>query len=121
VHERFWLFEDYVPECNSLRSARSISVDQVAREIGATRTETVAVPGDCVDGMNWAYWKRPERYLDPDARACMSGMALLADELVARRMELLRADLADGTWRRRHGHLLALDSVDAGLRLVIRE
>ena len=74
-----------------------------------------------MDGFNWAYWKRPERYLDPDARACISGLALLEEELVAERMERLRAYLRDGSWRRRHGHLLFLDSIDGGLRLVVRE
>jgi hypothetical protein len=44
----------------------------------------------------------------------------LDDEMVAERMDKLRADLGDGTWRRRHGHLLDLESVDGGLRLVIR-
>jgi hypothetical protein len=35
-------------------------------------------------------------------------------------MEKLRGDLEDGTWQRRHGHLLDLDSIDGGLRLVVR-
>lgn len=121
VHCRYWLFDDYLPECNKLAMARLLTPEQVAREIGATRTETVPVPGDCVDGFNWAYWKRPERYLDPEARSCISNLALLADEMVAERMEQLRADLADGTWHRRHGHLMVLDSIDGGLRLVVRE
>jgi Methyltransferase domain len=121
VHGRFWLFEDYLPESNALPVARHLDPRQVASEIGATRTETIPVPADCIDGFNWAYWRRPEIYLDPDARACISGLALLEDGLVASRMELLRRDLADGTWRRRHGHLLALDSIDAGIRLVIRD
>jgi SAM-dependent methyltransferase len=121
VHNRFWLFSDYVPECNSLASARGLDDAEVAREIGATRTEIVPVPRDCIDGFNWAYWNRPHGYLDPEARACMSGLALLDHGMVAARMELLRSDLADGTWHRRHGHLLALDSVDAGLRLVVRD
>jgi len=54
-------------------------------------------------------------------RACISGLALLDDELVARRMARLARDLADGTWRRRHGDLLALDTIDGGLRLVVRD
>jgi SAM-dependent methyltransferase len=121
VHNRFWLFTDYVPECNSLESAKVFDHAELAREIGATRTEVVPIPGDCVDGFNWAFWNRPEMYLEPEVRACMSGLALLDDRMVAARMELLRGDLADGSWHTRHGHLLALDSVDGGLRLVIRE
>jgi SAM-dependent methyltransferase len=121
IHGRFWLFEDYLPEANSLYAARTLDPSQVADEIGASRTETIPVPADCIDGFNWAYWRRPERYLDPDARACISSIALLHTDLVAERMEKLRSDLSDGTWRRRHGHLMALDTVDAGLRLVIRD
>jgi SAM-dependent methyltransferase len=121
IHGRFWLFRDYIPEVNALPTAKTLDTSQVASEIGASRTETIPVPGDCIDGFNWAYWKRPERYLDPKARACMSGLALLEADLVAERMERLKADLADGTWHRRHGHLMALDSIDGGLRLVIRD
>ena len=121
VHNRFWLFDDYLPECNSLAGVVADDSRAGRREIGATRTETVPVPGDCVDGFNWAYWKRPERYLDPEARACISNLALLDDDMVASRMERLRSDLAGGAWHRRHGHLLALDSIDGGLRLVVRE
>jgi hypothetical protein len=50
----------------------------------------------------------------------MSGLALLPADLVAKRMERLRSDIADGTWHSRHGHLLDLDAIDGGLRLVIR-
>ena len=94
--------------------------DAVAEVIGAQRVEPVMVPADCVDGFNWAFWRRPEAYLDPEVRACMSGLALLPDDLVAQRMERLRADIADGTWHARHGHLLDHDAIDGGLRLVVR-
>ena len=107
---------------SAIRSSRRrySTMPNLAREIGATRTEVVPIPSDCIDGFNWAYWNRPAMYLDPEVRACMSGLALLEDRMVAARMEMLRADLADGTWHARHGHLLALDSVDGGLRLVIQ-
>ena len=41
-------------------------------------------------------------------------------DLVAERMEHLRADIADGTWHARHGDLLRMDAIDGGLRLVVR-
>jgi hypothetical protein len=50
----------------------------------------------------------------------MSGLAVLPDTLVAQRMDRLRADIADGTWSRRYGDLLQRDTVDGGLRLVVR-
>jgi len=121
VHNQFWLFSDYLPECADLRASQPQTPDEVASELGADRIEVVPVPADCTDGFNWAYWRRPDRYLDPEVRACISGIALLDDELVAERMEHLRADIDNGAWRRRHGHLLALDSVDGGLRLIVKD
>ena len=121
VHNAFWLFEDYLPESNALASSNIITPAAGADLVGADRIEVVAVPGDCIDGFNWAYWRRPEAYLDPEVRACISGLALLDDEMVAQRMAMLASDLEDGTWESRHGHLLALDSIDGGLRLVVRD
>jgi hypothetical protein len=120
VHETFWLLTDYLPEVNALASARVIGPEVVAGAIGADRIEPVPVPADCVDGFNWAYWRRPAAYLDPEVRACISGLALLPPDLVAGRMERLRADIANGTWEARHGQLLGLDAVDGGFRLVVR-
>jgi SAM-dependent methyltransferase len=120
VHERFWLFSEYLPEVPSLPVAQVLPPDAVAEIVGADRVEPVLVPADCVDGFNWAFWRRPEAYLDPEVRACMSGLALLPVDLVAKRMERLRSDIADGTWDARHRRLLDLDAIDGGMRLVIR-
>jgi Methyltransferase domain len=139
VHARFWLFSDYLPERGpgqlsgrrAAENARTISANDLSREMGATRVEVVPVPADCVGDFWWAYWRRPERLLeretseletrDARSRRRVVPSELLGDAVVANGMDRLRADLADGSWRRRHGHLLALDSVDGGLRLVIRE
>jgi SAM-dependent methyltransferase len=120
VHGGFWLFTDYVPEVNALPSNLVPPPEAVAEIIGADRIEPVLIPSDCVDGFNWAFWQRPAAYLDPEVRACMSGLALLPDDLVAHRMDRLRTDLADGTWQARHGDLVHEDVIDGGLRLVIR-
>jgi len=120
VHGALWLFTEYLPESPALASSNPPSPEAVAQVIGATRVETVWFPAVCVDGFNWAYWRRPEAYLDPVVRSCMSGIALLDDDLVARRMEQLEADLRDGTWHARHGELLERDAIDGGLRLVVR-
>ena len=121
VHARFWLFTDYLPEATALASHRVAPPEVIAEWIGATRVEVVRVPADCADGFNWAYWNRPAAYIDPEVRACISGLALLPAGLVARRMERLRDDLADGSWDARHGHLREMAEVDGGLRLVVRE
>jgi SAM-dependent methyltransferase len=120
VHGTFWLLQDYVPEAFAPEATGTIGPEAVAEAIGADRIEVVPIPGDCIDGFNWAYWRRPHIYLDPEVRACMSGLALLDDDLVADRMESLRRDLDDGTWDSRHGDLRGLDSIDGGLRLIVR-
>jgi SAM-dependent methyltransferase len=120
VHATFWLLEEYLPEAAAPLSTTTMAPDRVAELIGADRIEVVPVPGDCIDGFNWAYWRRPRAYLDPGVRACISGLALLDDALVARRMEQLRADLDDGSWLARHADLLTMDGIDGGFRLVVR-
>jgi SAM-dependent methyltransferase len=121
VHNSFWLFDDYVPEAVAPVSTNTTWPDAVAEAVGADRIEVVDVPADCTDGFNWAYWCRPASYLDPEIRACISGLALLDDDLVTRRLDRLATDLDDGTWESRYGHLLGLDHVDGGLRLVVRD
>jgi SAM-dependent methyltransferase len=120
AHARFWLFDEYIPEVNDLAPYRVLPPDAVAEVVGAQRVETVMIPSDCGDGFNLAFWRRPEAYLDPEVRACMSGLAMLPADLVARRMERLAADLADGTWHARHGELLETGAMDGGIRLVVR-
>jgi SAM-dependent methyltransferase len=120
-HFSLWLFEEYVPEVLDLPASGVPPISEVAEALGTRRVETVPVPADCVDGFNWAFWRRPEAYLDPGIRACTSALAQLPQDLVASRMERLRRDLDDGTWRRRHADLLELDSIDGGFRLVVRE
>jgi hypothetical protein len=66
-----------------------------------------------------SYWRRPELYLDPDARAAISGIALLEDRVVERGMRALAADLETGAWNRRHAALLQREDFDAGYRLVV--
>jgi SAM-dependent methyltransferase len=121
VHMSYWLFDDYLPEAAAPQVTPLMPTEAVAELMGADRIEVVDIPADCIDWFNWAYWRRPEAYLDPEVRACISGLALLDDDLVAQRMERLRQDLADGTWERRHGELRNLPSIDGGFRLVVRD
>lgn len=121
IHASFWLFSDYLPEARSLSSSNPMAIEAIAEAISADRVEAVPVPADCQDGFGWAYWCRPEAYLNPAVRACISSVAELPEQLVVRRMEQLRRDLADGTWDRRHGDLRTLDEIDGGFRLVVRQ
>jgi len=93
--------------------------EQIAAAVGACRIEPVLVPHDCTDGFFAGYWRRPEAYLDAGARAAISGLALLPDDVIDRMVTSLREDLASGVWKERHADLLALDAYDCGYRLVV--
>jgi SAM-dependent methyltransferase len=114
----YWLVDAYLPEIAS-REAGLATMDEVRDGLGSDDVRVVPVPWDCSDGFMAAYWRRPERYLDPDARAAISGLALLDDDIVDRAMRRLASDLADGTWDSRHGHLRERDALDVGYRLVV--
>lgn len=116
----FWLVRDYLPE-SALQELPLVTLTAVRSILGTCRVEPVLVPNDCTDGFFAAYWRRPERYLEPGVRAAISGLALLDPTVVDRMVAELRADLASGRWHERHGDLLELDSYDHGYRLVIAE
>ena len=121
MHNQFWLFRDYVPAITKLAStAGAIGVDEVAEVIDADRIDPVPVPHDCLDGFGTAYWRRPERYLDPAVRRGISAFRLLPPESFVPGLERLASDLDTGRWNERYRELLDLDSIDAGLRLVVR-
>ena len=118
MERAFWL-NDYWPVTEQHDGAWIATIEAVAGPLGADRVEVVPVPHDCEDGFMAAYWRRPERYLDPAVRANISGLALLSATEERAGAERLAADLDSGAWRERHGHLLDLDELDAGYRLVI--
>jgi len=115
---RFWL-SDYVPALLRHEPLRPATLDGVSRSLESARVEVLPVPHDCVDGFMAAYWRRPERYLDPAVRANISGLALLPPADIEPGMTRLAGDLESGAWRERHGHVLELDEYDAGYRIVV--
>ena len=88
---------------------------------GRTRVERIATPGDCSDGFFEAFWRRPERLLDPAVRGAQSMWALLEEGEERRIVERLSASLASGEWDEQHGYLRGMDSFDGALALVISE
>lgn len=113
----FWLVDDYFPELVAIDRPIFPTLADFERAWGALDVRPVPVPHDCVDGFLGAYWRRPEAYLDAAVRAGMSTFTKLRD--VDAGLARLRSDLADGTWRRRHGHLLERTELDLGYRLVV--
>ena len=121
VHDGFWLLTEYIPEAAYRPDERILSVEAIADAIGATRIEPVPIPHDCVDGFGWAYWRRPERYLDPSVRACISMLAALDPSVVEPGLDRLARDLASGGWHERHRDLLDLPEIDGGFRLIVAD
>lgn len=119
----FWLTREYVPELIALDREQFPALDTLAAELGSdVRVETrpVPVPRDCIDGFLGAFWARPAAYLDVGVRSGISSFARRGVEGgVEAGLARLRVDLADGTWTDRYGHLLALDSLDIGYRLLV--
>jgi SAM-dependent methyltransferase len=117
----FWLTKDYFPEFMARDRAQFPSLDVLTTAFGpAARvvTQPVPIPKDCVDGFLGAFWARPSSYLDPRVRA---GISSFARGEAGAGLTRLRAHLADGTWHARYGHLLELDALDIGYRIVIAE
>jgi SAM-dependent methyltransferase len=114
---RFWLHRDYLPELGVHERSQS-SLADVLDALEVHDVCALEVPRDCVDGFLGATWATPATYLDPVARASMSGFALLDPPAVARAMDALARDIDDGTWAARNAELLDRDSLDVGFRLV---
>lgn len=111
----FWP-ADYIPEIVELDQPIMPALREIETILGNAAIEAVPVPHDCTDGFLGAYWRRPEPYLDPNVRSAMSTFAKLDD--VEPHLERLEKDLASGAWDMRYGHLLELESLDIGYRLV---
>jgi SAM-dependent methyltransferase len=111
----FWLTRDYFPDLIALDRRIMPTLDDLAQELGPFQAAPVCIPHDCVDGFLGAYWRRPHLYLDPMVRRSMSSFARIdADKGLKR----LASDLKSGAWRERYAHLLVLEELDLGYRLL---
>ena len=122
VTARFWLLKEYFPEMGEADYAKAIPLERLARETGPnTILTTVEVPHDCIDGFMGAFWRRPERYLDPVVRAGISGFSFVPAAQLEPGLARLADDVGSGAWSARHGDLLARESLDLGYRLVVAD
>lgn len=113
---RPWL-TDYLPELAKLDEAAMPRLSDYANWLGPVDIRTVPVPHDCTDGFLYAYWRRPEAYLDPALRAGSSSFWKLGN--LDAGLNRLSDDLASGVWARRYAHLRTAETYDAGYRLVV--
>lgn len=113
-----WLL-DYLPALAELDAEQMPAMEEYARHLGPVTITTVPIPHDCIDGFLYAYWRRPQAYLDPRIRKGSSSFWKL-DGLEAG-LQRLEDDLASGAWEQAHAELVTADSYDAGYRLVVAE
>jgi SAM-dependent methyltransferase len=121
VHARFWLLEDYLPEVAEVERRLRPTPADIADRIQVTQTIGLPLPPDLADGVLGSFWRRPEAYLDPVVRANTSPLALADPAVVAAGIGRLASDLANGTWRERHGQLYDLEELDLGYRLLVSD
>lgn len=115
---KFWLIDDYFPDMRPMLTPL-LDLNAAHSVFGRVRTVPVPIPYDCTDGFLAAYWRRPEIYLNPQARGAISFFAKLGN--VDERIEHLRRDLDSGAWARKNAALLNQDTMTFGYRLVIAE
>jgi hypothetical protein len=116
-----WWLHDYFPATRRLVFGRTVTADRIARTLGPVTVIPVPIPAGCADGFEAAYWRRPAAILDPAVWRACSALALIGDAEREAGMARLSADLASGRWRRRYGHLLGLDELDLGYRVLIAD
>lgn len=118
VSAEVWLQADYFPETAEMDIRRTPSPSELAEALGGGRVSVLPVPHDMQDAVMLAHWARPEAYLDPSIRAASSGLAQLPEHVVRRGASRLRADLEDGSWDGKYGHLRGQAECDGGYRIV---
>ncbi|MGJ3231753.1 MAG: class I SAM-dependent methyltransferase [Oceanicaulis sp.] len=116
---RPWL-TDYLPGLAALDEAQMPPIAAYGAVLGPVRIEPVHIPHDCSDGFLYAYWRRPQAYLEARIRSGSSSFWALGGAL-GPGLKQLEADLESGAWERRYGDLMAAEHYDAGYRLVIAD
>jgi SAM-dependent methyltransferase len=116
--QRPWL-DDYIPELAALDAVQMPAMSAYENWLGRVQIVPVPIPHDCSDGFLYAYWRRPEAYLDARLRSGISSFWAIKN--IDARLQCLEQDLASGAWHRRYAQLLERDSYDAGYRLLIAD
>ena len=111
----FWL-ADYFPALVTLDDGQMPQMADFETWLGSVEVSPVLIPHDCSDGFLAGYWRRPSAYLDERIRAAMSSFWALGD--VSEGLGKLETDLKSGVWEQRYSHLLGLEKLDCGYRLV---
>jgi SAM-dependent methyltransferase len=119
--DALWLTQRYFPRIREQDRVCFPRLSLIESVLGALDVEPVPIPYECTDGFLGSRWRRPSAYLDPQVRDGMSGFSRLTEAETATGIKRLRDDLDSGAWRERFDHLLDLDEMDLGYRLIVAE
>jgi SAM-dependent methyltransferase len=115
-----WIVTDYFPEMLDLDSERNApGTEALAQHLDIASVSPVPIPADCIDGFAGCFWNRPEAYLDPIVQQGMSCFAQMPDDVLARGMARLAAELASGAWDEKYGHLRAWPEANLGYHVAV--
>jgi SAM-dependent methyltransferase len=112
----FWL-KDYIPEIAGTDEKLFPTLEELDHILGGISVETIEIPYNCTDGFMCAYWRRPEMYLDPNARKAISTFSRTPE--IQEGLNKLQEDIESGEWRKKYSHLLEKESLDLGYRLIV--
>lgn len=115
----YWMTH-YAPEIAIADRDRMATPEAIAAGLGGqAEIRRVRIPFDCTDGFAEAYYGRPERLLEESVRRAQSGWAFVDDGVEQRVIGKLAADLADGTWDSRWGHLRSQPWYEGSVTIVV--
>jgi hypothetical protein len=117
--DRYWL-ADYAPEMLAVERRRYPPIATLVEGLGgACEVATLPIPIDCVDGFSEAFYARPEAFLDPAVRRSQSAWSFVPEDVQARIVQRLGAELASGEWDRKHGAWRTKPSFEGSLRGIV--
>jgi len=117
--EHFWL-NSYAPQVLATEARRYPSLGRITAALGdPTDILQVSIPLECKDGFNEAYYGRPERLLEDQARLACSAWNFVDRSVSDQYVQHLRRDLDTGVWDSRHGHLRTQPEFHGSLRLIV--
>jgi len=117
--DRWWM-ADYAPEMLAVERRRMPPIARLVDGLGgACEVRAIPIPDDCVDGFSEAFYARPEAFLDPAVRRSQSAWSFVPDDVHARIVQRLGADLASGQWDRRHGAWRGKPFFEGSLRGIV--
>ena len=115
----FWM-KDYAPELVEVERNRYGSIRSITDVLGGNcQIQPVAVPVDCSDGFQVAFYARPEAFLQPAVRKSQSAWSFIPADVEKRIVTAIENDLASGIWESKYGYLRKTPTINCQLRLII--